>query len=281
MKFGVHVSIAGSISKATTRAEKIRCDTFQIFTRNPRSWLAKDLDKQTINDFISNIIKSNMEPIFAHMPYLPNLASNDKVIQDKSLLTINNELKRCNALRIPYLVTHLGSSKSEPSHIGERNVIKLLNSILNGYSGNCEILLENTASKNQNFGANIEIICGIVNNLDISNKVGLCFDTCHAFASGYDLRKEDVLNDILKTIDDYLSLKKLKLIHCNDSKFALGEGRDRHEHIGLGEIGKKGFTVLLSNKELRRIPFICETPVDDTRDDKGNLEYLRNLLKTI
>ena len=281
MKFGAHVSIAGSIELSIKRAIAIGCDAFQIFTRNPRSWTAKELTDDVTLKFKNGVLESNLWPIYAHMPYLPNIANPNTEMWNKSILHLKEELVRCDTLKIPYIVTHLGSPKGSKKEKGISNIIKALNKVFKKYKGKCMILLENTAGKDDSLGSSIEDICDIISRIKNQEKIGFCLDTCHAFASGYNLRKSEVITKILNGIDECVGLNKLLLIHCNDSKFALGSGRDRHEHIGLGSIGEIGFKAILGEKRLRKVPFICETPIDERRDDKGNLEYLRQLLKNI
>ena len=281
MKFGAHVSIAGSIELSIKRAIAIGCDAFQIFTRNPRSWTAKELTDDVTLKFKNGVLESNLWPIYAHMPYLPNIANPNTEMWNKSILHLKEELVRCDTLKIPYIVTHLGSPKGSKKEKGISNIIKALNKVFKKYKGKCMILLENTAGKDDSLGSSIEDICDIISRIKNQERIGLCLDTCHAFASGYDLRNPEVITEILNGIDECIGLNKLLSIHCNDSKFDLGSGRDRHEHIGLGSIGEIGFKAILGEKRLRKIPFICETPIDERRDDKGNLEYLRQLLKNI
>lgn len=281
MKFGAHVSISGAIFKAIPRALDLGCDTFQIFTRNPRSWASKELSNEMINEFKLDVSESNLSPIFAHMPYLPNLASPEPEMWKKSIASLKLELNRCDLLNIPFIVTHLGSTKTSGKEKGIKRVIQSLNKVLKKYNGNTIVLLENTAGSDSSLGSSIEDICNIIVNTDVQDSLGLCLDTCHAFASGYNLRNKSTISEMIDTIDDCIGLNRLFLIHANDAKFDLGEGKDRHEHIGLGKIGELGFKLLLKEKKLRKVPFICETPVDDRRDDKGNLKYLRDLLAKI
>jgi deoxyribonuclease-4 len=281
MKIGAHVSIAGSIELSIKRALVVGCDTFQIFTRNPRSWTTKELSEDAISNFQNSVLESKLWPIYAHMPYLPNIASPETEMWNKSILHLKEELVRCDALKIPYIITHLGSPKGSKKEKGISNVVKALNKVFKKYKGKCVILLENTAGKDGRLGSSIEDICDIISRIRNQDNIGFCLDTCHAFASGYDLRSSEIVKDMLNGIDECVSLKKLLLIHSNDSKFDLGSGKDRHEHIGLGCIGEDGFKTILREKRIRKVPFICETPVDDRRDDKGNLEYLRQLLMKI
>ncbi|MBN1328539.1 MAG: deoxyribonuclease IV [Candidatus Heimdallarchaeota archaeon] len=281
MKFGVHVSIAGSLSNSIDRALDIGCDTFQIFTRNPRSWAFKEISEEIAISFKKKLNESNISPIFSHMPYLPNISSSEKEIWLKSIDCLKEEVSRCTNLNIPYIITHLGSPKKDPRHVGIENAIKALDLVLEEIDHKCNILIENIAGKKESMGASITDLHYIIENSRFTDKLGLCFDTCHAFASGYDIRKTDVVINIIDEINSYIGLDKLKIIHCNDSKFDLGMGLDRHEHIGLGKIGEIGFINLLIREELRNIPFICETSIDNVRNNKDELKYLRDLLKKI
>ncbi|MHA1879082.1 MAG: deoxyribonuclease IV [Candidatus Heimdallarchaeota archaeon] len=281
MKFGVHVSIAGSLAKAVLRAKAIRCDTFQIFTRNPRSWIAKELTDEMATAFKREVNESGIYPIFSHMPYLPNIASQEEPIYKKSLQSLEDELIRCDALSIPYTIIHLGSAKNAPKSDGLKTFIKGIDSVFDKKEFKCGLLLENTAGKEGKLGSLLEDLYEIISKSKFPHKIGICFDTCHAFASGYDIRSSIVLGEILDEIDEQIGLEKLKIIHCNDSVFDLGSGRDRHEHIGMGKIGIEGFKHLLSEKRLRSVPFICETPVDYRRNDRSQLEILRCLLAEI
>ncbi len=277
MKIGAHVSISGSIELSVDRALEIGCDTFQIFTRSPRRWLSKELQNDKIEKFRFKLKNSSLGPVFSHIPYLANLASLDHEIWKKSLKMMTEELNRCDKLDIPYIVTHLGSAKRAGKELGITRLISSINLIFEDYSGKTKILLENTAGKGNKLGTNIEEICQILLQINKFDSIGLCFDTCHAFASGYDLRKEKVVNNLVSEIHDLVGIKKLVCIHSNDSLFDLGEGRDRHEHLGLGKIGDLGFHNLIKNKKLNKVPFICETPVDSERDGKENIRYLRDL----
>lgn len=277
MKIGAHISISGSIELSVDRALEIGCDTFQIFTRNPRRWFSKELQFDKIEKFRSKLKNSSLNPVFSHIPYLVNLASLELEIWEKSVKMMIEELERCDKLDIPYIVTHLGSAKKAGKELGINRVISSINHIFEEYNGKTKILLENTTGKGDKLGNNIQEICQILLQINRFDSVGLCFDTCHAFASGYDLRKEEVVDNLISEIQDLVGIEKLLCIHSNDSLFDLGEGRDRHEHLGLGKIGYLGFHNLLKNKKLNDIPFICETPVDNKRDGKENIKFLRDL----
>ncbi len=276
VKVGVHVSIAGSIDRAVERAQKIGCDTFQIFTRNPRSWRFKDLPTEQIEKFTQGIKKSGIYPPVAHMPYLPNLASPKEEVYSRSIDTLANEIARCSALQIPYLVTHLGSHLGTGMEDGFGRIISAVD------AATCEnrdvtLLLENTAGTKNSMGGSFEDIQRIIDGLERDELVGVCFDTCHAFAAGYELRTAEALNATIAEFDRTIGLGGLKLLHLNDSKGALGSGVDRHEHIGMGEIGEDGFRAILHHEVLKTLPMILETPVNERRDDVGNIRVVRML----
>ncbi len=275
---GCHVSIAGSIDLAVGRALDAGCDTFQIFTRNPRGWKAKDLDSDSIDAFRRASDASGIGPVVDHMPYLPNLASPDDEIYEKSVAALTYELRRCEALGIPYLVTHLGHHRGAGTGVGQERVVAAIDRAFDDSSaGGVMLLLENTAGEKNSVGSTIEDIGRIFEGIGAEGRVGICFDTCHAFAAGYDLRTGEGVDAVLGELDDRIGLSHLRVIHLNDCKGKLGSGLDRHEHIGLGAIGEDGFRHILSRPAIRRCPLICETPVDDLRGDDGNITKVREL----
>lgn len=274
---GVHVSIAGGISKAVGRASVAGCDSFQIFSRNPRGWSFRDLEPAEVLLFRQELEKSRVSPAVDHMPYLPNLATMNPEFAEKSTITLIAELSRCGTLGIPYLVTHLGHYGQEGKDAGQRRVSTMINSALAEVDNPVLLLLENTAGEKNGIGSRFEDIAVVMEGIENPSRIGFCFDTCHAFGAGYDLRSAEGIEDTLNRFDDILGLKKLRLIHLNDSKGDLGSGLDRHEHIGLGRIGEDGFSRFLSLAVIQKFPLICETPVDDRRDDKGNILKVREL----
>ena len=276
---GCHVSIAGSIDHAVGRALERGCDTFQIFSRNPRGWRAKALDPAVVDAFQEAVKASGIGPVVDHMPYLPNPASSDDAIYEKSVAGLTEELERCDLLGIPYLVTHLGHHRGAGSDVGEERIIAAINRALADEEGEGDVmlLLENTAGEKNSMGAEIAELARIREGVDARERIGFCFDTCHAFAAGYDLRTADAVDAVFGEFEDLVGLEHLRVIHLNDSKGELGGGLDRHEHIGLGAIGEVGFRHILRHPTIRSLPLICETPVDERRDDAGNIAKVREL----
>jgi len=272
MQIGCHVSIAGSIDKAVDNAVKRECSAFQIFTRNPRGWHAKDLIKEDISNFKSKLKASKIDRFAtcAHMPYLPNLASPKDEGFQKSVKILGDEVKRCAQLGIPYLVTHLGS------HLGtgdEAGIKRLVNGLTQAVHPKHDvmILLENTAGQKNSVGSEFKQLGEIFNQLKPAKKFGICFDTCHAFVSGYDLRTKEKVKETFEEFDKHVGIENLKILHLNDARGEIGCNLDRHYHLGLGGIGEEGIAAVVKFANKKKIPIILETPIDDDRDDFENI----------
>ncbi len=276
VKVGVHISIAGSLDRAVDRAKAAGCDVFQMFSRSPRGWGFAPLSDEIRAAFTDKIRSSGIIPV-DHMPYLPNLASPKPDIHEKSIAALSAELDRCGRLDIPYLVTHLGHHLGDGIAGGRSRVIGAINAALENSGNNVILLLENTAGEKNSVGSSFGHIRGIMDGVEKINRIGVCLDTCHAFAAGYELRTETGIEGTLAEFDDQIGIKNLRIIHLNDSKGDRGSALDRHEHIGMGFIGEDGFRRILHHPVLSVLPLICETPVDDRRDDVGNIEKVREL----
>ena len=278
MRIGLHVSISGSIDMAIDNAVNRECSAFQIFTRNPRSWFAKDLTSEEAKKFREKLGVSdiNRMAICAHMPYLPNLSSPEDDGYQKSIKSMIKEVERCDKLGIPYLVTHLGSHKGS----GEEKGIKRLTNALNKVAetkADVMILLENTAGQKNSVGSDFKQLAEIFSKCKPAKKFGICLDTCHAFVAGYDLRTRDAAKKIMDDFDHAVGIKNLKILHLNDSKGELNSNRDRHDHIGLGEIGADGLGEIIKIMNKHEIPIVLETPIDDIRDDFENIKKAKLL----
>jgi len=277
IKCGVHVSIAGSIDQAVDRARERNCDTFQIFTRNPRGWKLKKLIPEEATQFRDKLKASAITPAVAHMPYLPNLSCPKKGLYKKSLRALIVELERCDVLGIPYLVAHLGSHLGKGRAIGLERLVEAIDTAFNASKGKTMLLLENTAGTRNSMGSSFEDIQEIIDRVKEKSRVAVCFDTCHAFGAGYDLRDAASVESTVAELKRTVGLESPKVVHANDSKGELGSGRDRHEHIGMGHIGEEGFRAILHNDVFRRLPLILETPIDERATDVINLRKLREL----
>jgi len=274
----MHVSISGRVDQAPERAKELGCDTFQMFTRNPRGWRFSKLKSDEVAEFRRKANEFGFIPVVTHMPYLPNLSSPRKIIYNKSVKSLSAEMERCADLAIPYVVTHLGSHLGKGVEIGLERIISAVNTAISeNVSNEVMLLLENTAGTKNSMGSSFEDVKKILDGIEQKNRVGLCFDTAHAFAAGYDLRTIEAVDETLRRFDRVLGIERLKVIHLNDSKGELGSGRDRHEHIGLGYIGENGFSSFLKHQSVKDLPIILETPIDERRDETGNIQKVREL----
>ncbi|MBR1369195.1 endonuclease [Methanocalculus chunghsingensis] len=274
---GVHVSIAGSIDRAVSRAVGKGCDTFQIFSRNPRGWQYKPLTDDLATGFREACVTAGISSPVVHMPYLPNLSSEKDEIYRKSVESLGVELLRCSQLGIPYLVTHLGHHGISGKRVGQKRVVDAINTALHATDPGVALVLENTAGEKNSVGSDLEGLAAIIGEIEDQKRIAVCFDTCHAHAAGYDLRSEEAVGATFELFDEVVGLDLLSIIHLNDAKGLLGSGLDRHEHIGLGAIGEEGFRAILHHPRLRHLLFIMETPEDDRRDDVGNIAEVRRL----
>jgi len=276
MQLGCHVSISGSIDKAIDNAVERKCSAFQIFTRNPRGWNAKELTENDISNFKTKLESSGIDRFAtcAHMPYLPNLASPKEEGFEKSLKTLINETERCAKLGIPYLVTHLGSHLGTGEEGGMKRLVDGLNKA-GKIKNDVMILLENTAGQKNSVGYGFEQLGEIFNQLKPSKKFGVCFDTCHAFVSGYDLRTKEKVKKVFEEFDKFVGIENLKILHLNDAKGEIGCNLDRHYHLGLGGIGAEGIGAVVKFANKKKIPVILETPIDDDRDDFENIKIAK------
>ena len=278
VKLGFHVSIAGSLSLAFSRAKDLDCDTFQMFTRSPRIWGAKPISVDEAQVFKEKTILSGIGPVVDHMPYLPNLAAEKPNIYEKSIATLAEELSRCDQLGIPYLVTHLGHHGKEDGHEkGQEKVIAAIGKALDKSTGSTMILLENTANEKNTVGGTFTDVGTIADSIGNKNRIGFCFDTCHAGAAGYDLPKYGVETVFGWFSDEAGSLDRLKVIHLNDMKGVVGSHLDRHEHLGLGTLGEIGIKDIVTYEKISHCAFIMETPINDVRGDRENMETARRL----
>ena len=276
MQVGCHVSASGSIDKSVDNAVERDCSAFQIFTRSPRSWHAKDLTKEVIDAFKSKLKASKIDRFAtcAHMPYLPNLATPKNDGFEKSVNTLISEVERCAQLGIPYLVTHLGSHLGTGEEAGIKKLVEGLTKA--GQTKNdVMILLENTAGQKNSVGSDFKQLGEIFKQLKPGKKFGVCLDTCHAFVAGYDLRTADKVKETFKEFDKHVGIENLKILHLNDARGEIGCNLDRHYHLGLGGIGEEGITSVVKFANKKKIPIILETPIDDDRDDFENVKIAK------
>jgi deoxyribonuclease-4 len=275
MKLGFHVSIRDGVDRAVDRADAIGCTTFQIFTQSPRMWKHRELREEEVKRFKDRLQETGIDPVFSHMPYLPNLSTPNPVNYRKSVDTLTAEIRKCNQLGIRYLVMHLGSHLGSGPDRGIERIVKALNHVNTVFDETPIMLLENTSGKTNEVGSTFNEISRIIARAD-SDSVGVCLDTCHAYTRGYNIATRRGLSEALDELDSHVGLGRLHLVHLNDARDPLGSRLDRHEHIGLGNIGEEGFRVIL-NSMLREVPMVMETPMDERRTDVDNMRKAMEL----
>jgi len=278
VRIGVHTSIAGGISKAVERAASLNCRTLQIFSHNPRQWQKSVISPEEAERFSVLRKKHDIAPVFVHVSYLINLASLSPEILEKSIDLLSYELATADAIGAEYVVLHTGSAGGQDERKARTGAAKALFKAVGSREHRASVLLENTAGEKGDITSSITALSEIIDACKSDRIAGICVDTCHAFSSGYDLRSSEGVDKLFDEIRTYTGLDTLKLIHLNDSKRALGSGVDRHEHIGKGFIGIRGFENLLSDKRISDIPLILETPKKDEEDDRRNLQTVFGIL---
>jgi len=277
-KIGAHLSTAGDLSQTPLRAHEAGCECFQFFSRSPQGGPAKPLSAKMISDFKANCQKLNMES-YVHAPYYINLASSNNRIYHNSIKVIREELERVSPLGVKYLMAHLGSAKDLKPQLAIKKIIEGLELILKDYKGETEFLIEISAGAGAVVGDSFEEIASIIQAPTLKKyRIGICFDTAHAFASGYDLRDQKTVRETFKEFDRQIGLENLKLIHANDSLAPFNSHKDRHAHIGEGEIGLAGFSTMVKICQKLKINFVLETP-HQNHLDPALLKDIKNLKK--
>ncbi|MFH1926735.1 MAG: deoxyribonuclease IV [Chloroflexota bacterium] len=281
MPLGAHMSIAGGIHKALERGQNIGCECIQIFTKNPRQWAARQLSDEDIRLFQQRREETGIDPIVAHDSYLINLGSPKEELWHKSLESFACELDRCALLGVPYLVMHPGSHASDGEEISLQRVSEAFDQLFDRSSGEAVmVLLETTAGQRSSLGSGFEQLARIIELVKRKERLGICFDTCHAFAAGYELRTRQGYERTFQELGQAVGLSRLKAFHLNDSKQDLGSHVDRHEHIGKGYLGLEPFRMILNDPRFRGLPMLLETPKGkDMAEDVENLAVLRGLIE--
>ncbi len=263
MLFGAHVSIAGGVFNAPGNAAELGCEVFQCFTRSPQGGAAPELTEEVVKKFKNELKVHNQARFYVHAPYYLNLANPKKQIRSNTARIVREELERSSLLGATALMFHIGSAKNVDQKQAEKWVVEGLDKIMAGYKGSTKLLIENSAGAGMVMGDAFEEIARFIDRAKHGKKIGVCLDTQHSFASGYDLRDKKSVNAVLRQFNTTIGLDKLVLIHANDSMTELDSHKDRHEHIGRGKIGKRGFEVLVKHPKLQEIDFILETPHHD------------------
>lgn len=281
MLLGAHMSISGGVDRSLPLGKKVGCDTIQIFTKNSNQWNAKALSDTEIEKFKANRKETGIELVVAHDAYLINLGSPDDALWKRSVEAFIVEMNRCEQLGIPYLITHPGAHMGAGEEKGIRRIAGAIDRIQEKTGGfQVMILLETTAGQGSNLGYRFEQIAAIIEHTRRKKGLGVCFDTCHVFAAGYEMRDAKSFRKTFDEFDRVIGFDRLKAFHLNDSLKGFGSRVDRHQHIGKGEMGIEPFRMLLNDGDLSRFPMYLETPKGpDYAEDVENLKVLRSLIR--
>jgi len=283
---GCHLSIGKGFAASIDAAEELGNNALQIFSHNASAWKMKPIDPDSASAFRKRLASSSLRYVVIHTMYLLNLASPDDSLFERSVAALIEEVARAAVLGVDRVVTHLGAHVGSGIEAGIARVIEGLERVIASppfaSAPGIRLLLENTAGAGTTVGTHFEELGEIISGLSDSSRIGVCLDTCHAFAAGYDLRTQAAVDRTISAFDSAVGLKRLDLVHLNDSVFPLGSRKDRHTHIGRGEIGLEGVRAIVNHGALRSLPFILETPKEiDGRDDADpiNLAVVRSLVE--
>ncbi|HRY27605.1 MAG TPA: deoxyribonuclease IV [Candidatus Moranbacteria bacterium] len=273
MHIGCHVSIAGGVQNAPERAHDLGCECFQMFTRSPQGGKAPELTPEIINDFKILNTKHQIQNTYIHTPYYINFASQNNRVRYGSVSVVRDELERATLLGAKYVMTHLGSAGDLSEKEASEKTIEMLKKTLDGYAGSAQLLIENSAGAGKIIGDDLSEIAEIINKVNHPALVGICLDTQHSFASGYAWRD---FENTIKKIDAEIGLEKIKLIHANDSLTEFNSKKDRHAHIGQGQIGPEAFQNIVKFAKEKNIDMILETEHEKVKEDIELLKKLRD-----
>lgn len=273
---GAHMSIAGGFEKAIERGESIHCTAIQIFTKSNRQWHANPITQGQAELFKQRFQHATIKTIVAHASYLINLASPDQATRQRSIRAAVDELERCATLGIPYLVVHPGAHIQAGIEKGLELIVESVEEILRLAQNNTVIVLENMAGQGSTTCFKFEHIAFILQKLKHPKRLGVCFDTCHAFAAGYSFSTPLSYQAMWQEFDAIVGMQYLKVIHLNDSKKALGSQVDRHEDIGKGAIGIEAFKLIINDPRLFDVPKILETPNETLEGFAKNMQLIKN-----
>jgi deoxyribonuclease-4 len=279
MRLGFHISIAGGLSRVVPRAIKLGCETIQFFSRNPRAWRNSLVHRDEIQRFKEALAQTDIFPIFLHTPYVLNLASQDRDLYARSISYLGDELEQAARMGASFVIVHSGNKLRSEEKGALQRVAQAVNKAFVRANNSVQLLLENTAGQGTEIGYKISHFQEIITQVEDRDRIGICLDTAHAFTAGYDLATAQGLDHMIEEFDALLGLPKLKALHLNDSKMPFGSKKDRHWHIGRGDIGRSGFSKIINHPKLAHLPGIMETPRQSNADDRRNMKAMRSLIQ--
>jgi deoxyribonuclease-4 len=279
---GAHMSIAGGLYRALERGREVGCSVVQIFLKNQLQWAAKPYTQEDIRQFSAVRKATGIRTVFAHSSYLINLAAQAPAEWTRAVNAFHDELERAEALALPFVIIHPGSHKGLGLEPGIRRVVGALDEVTSRTRGyRVRVLLENTAGGGATIGRSFEELAALLKGARQPERLGVCLDTCHLFAAGYDLRTREGYEDVMKSCAKIVGLRHVRAFHLNDARAPLGSGLDRHEKIGRGRLGREAFRWLMTDRRFARVPMALETPKDpEPKADRDALALLRKLRAT-
>ncbi|MDO8452482.1 MAG: deoxyribonuclease IV [bacterium] len=278
---GAHVSIAGNLLKAVTKAKDIGANCIQIFSSPPQSWTGPKFSEDTLNEFRASLEKENISPVFVHALYLINLASDNSFLRKSSITALKEDLNFASLIGARGVIFHLGSHPLGWSGSKREELMDSFKRVLEDVPDNVSLLVENVAGGGTKLGSTFAQLGEMKNDINDPH-LGFCIDTAHTFESGYDMRTKENVDDMVDLLNQTVGAQNVLAIHCNDSKTDLSSHNDRHENIGEGKIRIEGFRALLNHRLMKDKPFILETPGFDSKGpDAKNVEILKNLISSV
>lgn len=274
---GAHMPATGGLGNAVRNGKAMGCSAIQVFTSSPQQWKAKPVTDEIAADFRTAIQDTGMTSVTSHDSYLINLCAADPAKREQSIQGMIGEIERCAKYGIPQVVSHMGAHTGNGIEWGLKGVAESLARVLAETPDTVMVLMETTAGQGSSLMSRFEELATVLNLVHGHNRVGICLDTCHIFAAGYDIRTPEAFAETFAEFDRVIGLPRLKAVHCNDSKKGLGSKIDRHEHIGVGEIGIEAFRCLMNDSRFEQIPILLETEIADQGHER-DLATLKSLI---
>ena len=260
---GAHMPIGKGIGNAVRAGKAIGCTAIQVFTKSPQIWKSKPVTDEVIADFKAAVLETGITEIVSHDSYLINMAGSTEEGREKSIVGLIEEINRCSAYGIPYVNSHMGSHIGQGEEIGQQLLIEGARRVLAETDPSVMLLMETTSGQGSALGATFEQLAFVLDGLGGDSRVGVCVDTCHIFAAGYDIRSEEAFGETFGKFESVVGFDRLKAVHCNDSLGKFGSHKDRHAANGEGEIGETAFRLLVNDTRFDQIPILLETPMED------------------
>ncbi len=260
---GAHMPIKNGLGGAIREGKRIGCTAIQVFTKSPQLWKAKPISDDMVADFKAAITETGITKVVCHDSYLINLAAAGENLREKSIAGLTDEMNRCAQYGIKYLNSHIGAHVGQGYDEGIRLGVLGAKRALADSDPSVMLVMETTAATGTSLGGTFEMLRAVLDGLNGDQRVAVCVDTCHIFAAGYDIRTAETFNETFAKFESVIGFNRLVAVHCNDSIGGLGSKKDRHAHIGEGEIGEEGFRLLVNDKRFERIPILLETPMEN------------------